>query len=151
MHLSDLEPGYIDAQGTNISTKTTKIWKDINLKFDNHPETHDLTRVFDVESIKRSVKNLILTDYGERPFQPWIGSNIRGLLFEQMDNQAISELRSQIMMLLENFEPRVVLTSLEIDDISDDDNRLKGTLYFALINSPSGEIYTLDTFLDRIK
>jgi phage baseplate assembly protein W len=142
---------HIDAQGTNISTKTTKIWKDINLKFDKHPETNDLARVFDVESIKRSVKNLILTDYGERPFQPWIGSNIRGLLFEQMDNQTVSGLRSQIMMLLENFEPRVILTSLEINDIHDDNNRLRVTLYFTLINSPSGEIYTLDTFLDRIK
>ena len=141
---------HIDAQGTNISSKTNKIWKDINLKFDMHPETEDLSRVFDVESIKRSVKNLILTDYGERPFQPWIGSNIRGLLFEQMDNLSISGLRSQIMMLLENFEPRVILRSLEINEM-DDNNRLRVTLHFTLINSPSGEIYTLDTFLDRIK
>jgi hypothetical protein len=141
---------HIDAQGTNISSKTNKIWKDINLKFDMHPETEDLSRVFDVESIKRSVKNLILTDYGERPFQPWIGSNIRGLLFEQMDNLSISGLRSQIMMLLENFEPRVILRSLEINEM-DDNNRLRVTIYFTLINSPSGEIYTLDTFLDRIK
>jgi hypothetical protein len=145
-----IEPGHTDAQGTNISTKTTKIWKDVNLMFKRHPETHDLPRVFDVESIKRSVKNLILTDYGERPFQPWIGSNLRGLLFEQMDNQSISGIRSQIVMLLENFEPRVILTSVEINDMSDD-HRLRVTLYFRLINSPSGEIYTLDTFLDRIK
>jgi hypothetical protein len=140
---------HIDAQGTNISDKTIRIWKDLNMGFSSHPITGDINRVYDVESIKRSVKNLILTNYGERPFQPWIGSNIRGLLFEQMDPLTVSALKTQIEILLNNFEPRVVLTSLEINDL--DSNSLRVTIYFTIINSISGEVHSLDTFLDRIK
>jgi phage baseplate assembly protein W len=117
--------------------------------FSSHPITGDINRVYDVESIKRSVKNLILTNYGERPFQPWIGSNIRGLLFEQMDPLTVSALKTQIEILLDNFEPRVVLTSLEINDL--DSNSLRVTIYFTIVNSISGEVHSLDTFLDRIK
>ena len=140
---------HIDAQGSNISDKTVRVWKDLNLNFTKHPLTDDVTRVYDVESVKRSVKNLIMTDYGERPFQPWIGSNINALLFEQMDPLTISTLKTQIETLLENFEPRVILKSLEINDL--ESNSLRVTIYFTLVNSISGEVYSLDTFLDRIK
>jgi len=140
---------HIDAQGTNISDKTVRIWKDLNLNFTKHPLTDDVSRVYDVESVKRSVKNLIMTDYGERPFQPWIGSNINALLFEQMDPLTISTLKTQIETLLENFEPRVILKSLEINDL--ESNSLRVTIYFTLVNSISGEVHSLDTFLDRIK
>jgi len=67
-----------------------------------------------------------------------------------MDAVTISSLRNRIEVLLENFEPRVIMESLEINDM-DDNNRLAVTIRFKLINSPSGETYTLDTFLDRIK
>jgi hypothetical protein len=140
---------HIDSQGTNISSKTIKVWKDIDMKFTNHPLTNDVNRTFDVESVKRSVKNLILTDYGERPFQPWIGSNIKALLFEQMDPFTISVLKDQIKILLENFEPRVILYNLEINDL--DSNELRVTIYFTLVNSISGEVFSIDTFLERIK
>ncbi len=140
---------HIDAQGTNISSKTVKVWKDIDMKFTNHPLTNDVNRTFDVESVKRSVKNLILTDYGERPFQPWIGSNIKALLFEQMDPFTISVLKDQIKILLENFEPRVIFYNLEINDL--DSNELRVTIYFTLVNSISGEVFSIDTFLERIK
>jgi phage baseplate assembly protein W len=140
---------HIDAQGTNISDRTIRVWKDLNLNFTKHPISNDLNRVYDVESVKRSVKSLILTNYGERPFQPWIGSNITALLFEQMDPLTISSLKTQIELLLANFEPRVVLTDLEINAL--DTNQLRVTIYFTLINSISSEIHKLDTLLDRIK
>ena len=54
-----------------------------------------------------------------------------------------------IEILLNNFEPRVVLTSLEINDL--DSNSLRVTIHFTIINSISGEVHSLDTFLDRIK
>ncbi len=140
---------HTDAQGTNISSRSTKIWKDLNLNFTKHPLTGDVNRVFDVESIKRSVRNLILANYGERPFQPWIGSNIRALLFEQMDPFTISALDTQIRTLLENFEPRVQLTDLNIN--ASDDNSLRVTIHFSINNSVSDEIHTFETLLERIK
>ena len=141
---------HIDAQGTNVSDKTVKIWKDLNLNFTKHPLTNDVNRVYDVEAIKRSVKNLILTDYGERPFQPWIGSNIRALLFENVDALTVSSLVTQIELLLENFEPGVVLEAVDVDEMIDS-NAIKITIQFTLTNSSSGEVYTLDTFLDKLK
>ncbi len=140
---------HIDAQGTNISDKTVRIWKDLNLNFGIHPITDDINRVYDVDAVKRSVKHLVLTDFGERPFQPWLGSNIRALLFENLNPFTVSVLRTTIETLLENFEPRVILYDLEINDAIS--NTLRITIYFKLVNSFSGEVYSVDTFLDRIK
>jgi phage baseplate assembly protein W len=140
---------HIDAQGTNISGKTVRVWKDLNLNFGIHPITDDINRVYDVDAVKRSVKHLVMTDFGERPFQPWLGSNIRALLFENLNPFTVSVLRTTIETLLENFEPRVILYDLEINDAIS--NTLRITIYFKLINSFSGEVHSVDTFLDRIK
>jgi len=140
---------HIDAQGTNISDKTVRVWKDLNLNFTKHPLTDDVNRVYDVESIKRSLKNLMLTNYGERPFQPWLGSNIQALLFEQMDPLTISMLRDQIEMLIENFEPRVQIINLEVNGM--DDNQLRVSLNFKINNINTNIIHLFSTILRRIK
>jgi phage baseplate assembly protein W len=137
-----------DAEDTNLSRNATKIWKDLNITFSKHPVTDDVTRVFDVTAIKRSVMMLIQTNYGERPFQPWLGSNIRRLLFENMDFIQLSVLRTEIEQLIGNFEPRVVLTDLDI--VPDDANALMVTIHFTLINAPD-EQHTIETILERIK
>jgi phage baseplate assembly protein W len=138
---------HIDAQGTNISDKTVRIWKDLNMNFTKHPLTDDVNRVYDVESIKRSLKNLMLTNYGERPFQPLLGSNIQALLFEPMDPFTISMLRDQIEMLIENFEPRVQIINLEVNGM--DDNQLRVSLNFKIVNV--NIIHLFSTILRRIK
>jgi phage baseplate assembly protein W len=140
---------HIDAQGTNISDKTVRVWKDLNMNFTKHPLTDDVNRVYDVESIKRSLKNLMLTNYGERPFQPWLGSNIQALLFEQMDPLTISMLRDQIEMLIENFEPRVQIINLEVNGM--DDNQLRVSLNFKINNVNTNIIHLFSTILRRIK
>ena len=142
---------YIDAEGTNLSTRTIKVWKDLDSNFAVHPVTKDVNRIFDAEAIKRSVKNLILTNFGERPFQPWIGSNVKALLFENLDSITIRDLKDTIEVLLKNFEPRVELTDLDITGLEKDDNTLRVIINFTLVNFPSGEVYRLETFLHRIK
>ena len=142
---------YIDAEGTNLSKKVIKVWRDLDSNFDAHPVTKDVNRIYDVEAIKRSVKNLILTNFGERPFQPWIGSNIRALLFENLDAITIRNLKDTIEVLLQNFEPRVELTGLDITGLEEDNNTLRVIINFKLVNFPSGEVYRLETFLHRIK
>jgi phage baseplate assembly protein W len=141
---------HIDAQGTNVSDKTVKIWKDLNLNFTKHPLTNDVNRVYDVEAIKRSVKHLILTSRGSRPFQPWLGSDIPTLLFEPMDVVTMSSLERAISILLDNFEPRIKLISVEVDH-DESANRMHVRLSFKIVGFMSGNVYTLDTFLDRIK
>ena len=69
---------------TNKTKKSVKIYKDLNLDFQQNTATKDIQKIEDVESVKRSVRNLVSLNYYEKPFHPEIGSNIRGLLFEMI-------------------------------------------------------------------
>ena len=79
-----VQGAYIDAQSTNESERSAKIYKDLNLNFTRHPTRNDLTPLTDAAAIKRSVRNLVQYNHYEKPFHPEIGSGIRGLLFENM-------------------------------------------------------------------
>ena len=70
----------IDATVTNNSKRSNRIYKDLNMSFTKNPATKDVARLTDVEAVKRSVRNLILTNRFERPFHPEIGSSVRDLL-----------------------------------------------------------------------
>jgi phage baseplate assembly protein W len=132
-----------------ISERTTRIWKDIDMNFARHPVTDDISILLDAESVKRSLKNLLMTISGERPFQPWIGSSINELLFDPIDNLSVSSLRSEIKLLIENFEPRVSINNIDIKGT--DSNEFKIKLEFTLVNFPTERVFTLDTLLQRIK
>ena len=71
-----------DASSTNKSKKSVRTYKDLNLDFARHPVTNDLVKIEDVDAIKRSVRNLINTNFYERPFHPELGCGVRDLLFE---------------------------------------------------------------------
>tara|TARA_Y100001972_G_C7410216_1_gene212650 strand:+ start:23 stop:466 length:444 start_codon:yes stop_codon:yes gene_type:complete len=144
-----LQSGYRDAQGTNASSRASRIYKDLNLNFSLHPGTKDISKKTDVEAVKQSVRNLILTNHYERPFHPEIGSNISGILFELMTPAATNALTKQISEVIENYEPRAKLVSVNaIPDL--DGNRYEVTIEFYVVNIP-GELVTLDTFLERAR
>ena len=73
-----------DASSTNKSKKSVRTYKDLNLDFARHPVTNDLVKIEDVDAIKRSVRNLINTNFYERPFHPELGCGVRDLLFEKL-------------------------------------------------------------------
>ena len=73
-----------DATQTNESTRSSKIYKDLNLAFEQNTATKDIQKIKDIEAVKRSVRNLINTNHYEKPFHPEIGSGIREMLFENM-------------------------------------------------------------------
>ena len=68
----------------------------------------------------QSVRNLLLTTFGERPFQPEIGSRVKGLLFEQWDVFAADAIRTEIFNVMERLEPRIEVTEVKVDDASDE-------------------------------
>ena len=72
---------------TNKSNRSSKIFKDLNLDFQQNSATKDIQKIEDVESVKRSVRNLINLNHYEKPFHPEIGSNLRGMLFENITPQ----------------------------------------------------------------
>lgn len=89
-------------------------YSDIDLNFSRNPVTNDVSILQDAASIKAAVKNLILTDAGERPFNPTLGSSIRGLLFEPASPIIASELEARIRNVLRNFEPRIKILQVDI-------------------------------------
>ena len=90
---------------------------DISASWQNNPLSNDLIGLKNENAIARSVRNLILTTQGERPFQPVLGSNVNNLLFDNMDKLTASALKDEIRNTIENYEPRV-----EIEDIIVDPN-----------------------------
>ena len=89
-------------------------FKDISSSFKVNPLIEDLIAVINETAIARSIRNLIMTQPGERFFNPILGSEVTGLLFENMDNLTASEIGDQIRLTVENFEPRVILTDVEV-------------------------------------
>ena len=91
---------------TNQSKRSARIYKDLNLDFQQNTATKDIQKITDVESVKRSVRNLINLNHYEKPFHPEIGSNLRGMLFENITPQISHYIRKQIELLIKNYEPR---------------------------------------------
>ena len=144
--------GYNDAQGVNNSPRSTYIYKDLSLYFTPNPVSGDVTMVTDVQDIKRSVRNLVLTNRFEKPFHPEVASHVRDLLFEPFSPVTINLLRNRIETVLENYEPRVTLTEVEVEDPDFqkmDNNELNVRIFFTLKNDP--EIQTVDVLLERVR
>jgi phage baseplate assembly protein W len=106
-------------------------YSDIDLNFSRNPVTNDVSILIDASAIKAAVKNLILTDAGERPFNPTLGSSIRGLLFEPATPIISSAIESRIKNVLSNFEPRIVLLRVEVI-INPDRNSFDVTIGFRM-------------------
>ena len=148
--------GYQDAQIINESPRSNYIYKDLNLFFTKHPMSSDVSKVTDVQAIKRSIRNLILTNKGERLFHPEIGGNVQGALFELFTPITKVELESTIEEVIGIYEPRAVVTQVRIEDEQSppqmdlDENRLNITVFFYLINEPT-LIHEVDVILTRLR
>ena len=92
-----------DATQTNESTRSSRVFKDLNLDFQQNTATKDIQKITDVESVKRSVRNLLSTNHYEKPFHPEIGSNLRAMLFELMTPQMNHVITKQIENLINNY------------------------------------------------
>ena len=126
----------------------SSLYSDFDLSFIANPNNGDVTIKKDIDAIKQSVKNLILTDLHERPFQPNLGSRVRGLLFELTDVWTALDIQDEITMTIENHEPRVDLIDVEVTDESDK-NRVKVVIIFNIISI--GQQEQVDFYLERIK
>jgi phage baseplate assembly protein W len=137
-----------DAESTNNSERSAQIYKDINLSFARHPLTGDIAFLTDVEAVKRSVRNLINTNFYERPFHPEIGSDIRSILFEPVSPPVANILRRNIQDVIENFEPRAELISVDVVP-NIDANAYSASIKFYIVNSPTA--VEVNVFLERLR
>ena len=148
-----LNAGFDDAQSVNQSSKTTYLYKDISLYFTRNPVTGDVTEVTDVQDIKRSVRNLVLTNRFDRPFHPEIASRIRESLFENFTPVTINIIRNAITEILTIYEPRVYVTAVEVADPQYsymDQNTLPIKIFFTLQNAPE-TLEEVNVVLERIR
>ena len=90
-------------------------FKDLSASFQTSPLNNDLIALKNESAIARSVRNLVLTGQGERPFQPVLGTGVSRLLFENMDKLTASAIRSEIRTTIENYEPRVEINEIIVE------------------------------------
>ena len=129
-----------------IVAKITRTYKDLDLSFTKHPVKKDVNKHVDEMAVINSVKNLILTNYYERPFRPELGSNVRRMLFEPMDSITSSLLEREIRQVVENFEPRVTVRDVSVSP-DFDNNSYKVGMTFIVLNM--SDPVTIQFFLER--
>ena len=137
-----------DSALVSKSKRNSRKFSDIDIDFTRNVVTSDVLRVEDVVAVKRSVKNLVQTGYYERPFQPELGCGIRELLFENFTPMTKVFLQNKIVEVLENYEPRIDLQSVKVDD-DQDGNRLVVDIYFYVVGVPGPQV--VQTFLQRVR
>ena len=134
-----------------MATATTNIvaaYSDLDLNFTIHPVKKDINRYTNETAVVNSIKNLILTNHYERPFQPDIGSNVRRLLFENMDTVTATTLEKEIEQTIRNYEPRANISKLNVSP-DYDNNGFKVYMEFYVVNRTTP--ITINFFLERIR
>ena len=140
---------YTDAQSFNDSARNVRQYTDLDLFFNKKATSRDISKVTDIQAVKRSIRNLILTDHYEKPFHPEIGSGVRGVLFELMSPITANVLARKIEDVIENFEPRAKLIGVRVyPDM--DRNAYEATIEFYVVNTPT-ELVDLTVFLERLR
>jgi len=109
----------------------------------------DLAIKREVESVKQSVLNILKTNRGERPFLPSFGSNLLSYLFENVDSVTKTLIRESIILSLQNFEPRVNVLSVNVNQLSDR-NAISVTLEVEII-TPVNTVTTIEFTLERLR
>lgn len=94
------------------TNKKSTIYSDFLMNLNPHPFTHDLARATNEEAVKRSIRNLILTNSFERPFKPKLGGNIHKFLFEPMTIDTQKSIEEAIALTIRNYEVRANLIGL---------------------------------------
>jgi len=131
--------------------KTPYRYKDIDLNFGIHPVKKDIDTVTDEVAINRSLKNLLLTRYYEKPFSPRFGSPIFQMLFEPVGLTMAAAIESGIKYAVQNFEPRVRLLSIQTRP-DYDNNGYSISIQYEINNSTNeNSIATFAFFLERLR
>jgi len=132
----------------NQNSVTARKWyTDIDLNITPHPSSGDLVLKYDKEAIKRSLRNIMLTNNYERPFKPNFGANLRGLLFEFADDITRSEIRHQVMEAIVSYEPRVKV--LDIDLRESRNNSLHVNVSYGIVGVT--EPQEIEIILERVR
>ena len=140
---------FSDAQLQNDISRNVRQYRDLDLFFSKKQGSDDVNKVTDIEAVKRSVRNLVLTNFYEKPFHPEIGSGVRDMLFENMSPVTAVVLARKVEDVIENFEPRARLIGVRaLPNL--DRNEYEITIEFFVVNAPT-ELVDMTVFLEVLR
>ena len=140
---------FTDAQSQNDIARNVRQYKDLDLFFSRKRGSNDIAKITDIEAVKRSVRNLVLTNFYEKPFHPEIGSGVRDMLFENMTPITAVVLARKVEDVIENFEPRARLIGVRaLPNL--DRNEYEVTIEFFVVNTPT-ELIDMTIFLEVLR
>lgn len=131
----------------SLVTSRNKLYSDIDLTFAKKP-SGDVYKKTDAAAVKQSIKNLMLTNIGEKPFNPYFGGGLSDLLFELADNDLNILLEDQIIAAIENWEPRAKLISI-VPNIQPDNNTARVKIVFQILNTSEEVVF--ETTVARLR
>ncbi len=140
---------YIDAQANNNSDRNSRQYTDLDLFFGRKTSDSDISKVTDIQAVKRSIRNLVLLNHYEKPFHPEIGSGVRDMLFELMTPVTAVILTRKIEDVINNFEPRARLVAVRAFP-NLDRNAYDVSVEFYVLNTPT-ELVDLTILLERLR
>ena len=125
------------------------LFSDLDASFKRNPFTSDVYLKKDLEAVKKSIINIILTGNYERPFQPRFGANIKNYLFETLDENVVDTIETVIIAIVELYEPRARVLSVSLTENNLEDNKLNISIEFAMTST--GQIADVTTVLERVR
>lgn len=128
--------------------KNTRTFSDIDMGFLPNPVSKDISKKYDENAIKQSLKNIIMTKNFERPFRSDVGSQISALLFEPITPIISATIKKTIINTITSYEPRVKLLNVNVL-LSPDNNGVYVTIVFSIINTSTP--ISVDLFLERTR
>lgn len=126
----------------------SRAFKDFSILMKSNPNTEDFTVVKNENAIKQSVRNLVLTGMGERPFQPKTGSRLRELLFEPYDVFVAQDIKEEIINVITRLEPRIAVRQVRVFQDEEDMNTLRVEFDYTIVGETL--IQTVDFLLETI-
>ena len=140
---------YKDAQANNDITRNVRQYTDLDLFFGKKSSDSDISKVTDIQAVKRSIRNLVLLNAYEKPFHPEIAGGVREMLFELMTPITAQIIAKQIENVINNFEPRARLVGVRVQpDL--DRNLYEVTIEFYVVNAPT-ELVDMSVMLERLR
>jgi phage baseplate assembly protein W len=131
-----------------VISSSSRQYKDLDLNFLIHPVRKDINKHKDEMAVINSIKNLMMTNHYERPFQPDLGSNVRRLLFENLDKITAISMEREIRQVVENYEPRAQIKDLDIlPDVDNNGFSVRMEFYIMNMTDP----VTINFFLERVR
>jgi len=140
---------YKDAQANNDITRNVRQYSDLDLFFGRKSSDSDISKVTDIQSVKRAIRNLVLLNTYEKPFHPEISGGIREMLFELMTPITATIIAKKVEEVINNFEPRARLVAVRATpDL--DRNSYEMSIEFYVVNAPT-ELVDLSIMLERLR